>query len=519
MKIIEAKVLAILRDDDLTKLINEIALRLKPAPQIKQAFHALRLAGNRGAHPENFNHDASDWARMALESQAHAISVLRFTHTQIYPEQTLPEQIESVTGGDGLKTLSYKATIEEDPDAQFLIAQHFWDKAEVMVRKEHIDWREQNIDMPETQRKACYWYELASKQDHAQSKYVFGRLLIGGMRGNEYVSMGVHEVFGAAKLGNADANVHVGKIYYRGLYDQPQDFVEARKHFELAAIEDHPVALMMLGVMLMQGEGGPIHPQAAFEYTRRSAEAGYPVGQYNLFVHYWEYAERNEEEALLWLEKSANQGFPAALNALAHLVIEGKVPGKTLKDAKDFLEISMTSALGEPRDRNEAMYRSAELIANHFADFPDLTAAAERLQRCYEAEKGKGKLAIACVELSPKVLGRIKELIKAKKGSVEDIAAAVMWSRVLFDQNGKLRLERSVGLEKIREDSEAAAQAKKQLSPELYQARMASTLYPELVDRDGQRPLRAVPAAVEKIGRNELCRCGSGKKYKKCHGA
>jgi preprotein translocase subunit SecA len=26
-------------------------------------------------------------------------------------------------------------------------------------------------------------------------------------------------------------------------------------------------------------------------------------------------------------------------------------------------------------------------------------------------------------------------------------------------------------------------------------------------------------ATVPKVGRNELCPCGSGKKYKKCHGA
>jgi preprotein translocase subunit SecA len=27
------------------------------------------------------------------------------------------------------------------------------------------------------------------------------------------------------------------------------------------------------------------------------------------------------------------------------------------------------------------------------------------------------------------------------------------------------------------------------------------------------------PKKTEKIGRNQLCMCGSGKKYKKCHGA
>ncbi|MBI3333278.1 MAG: SEC-C domain-containing protein, partial [Candidatus Omnitrophica bacterium] len=29
---------------------------------------------------------------------------------------------------------------------------------------------------------------------------------------------------------------------------------------------------------------------------------------------------------------------------------------------------------------------------------------------------------------------------------------------------------------------------------------------------------RAGPAPIDKIGRNDPCYCGSGKKYKKCHG-
>jgi preprotein translocase subunit SecA len=37
---------------------------------------------------------------------------------------------------------------------------------------------------------------------------------------------------------------------------------------------------------------------------------------------------------------------------------------------------------------------------------------------------------------------------------------------------------------------------------------------------DGGEPAKAKPAtATEKVGRNDLCPCGSGKKYKRCHGA
>ena len=36
---------------------------------------------------------------------------------------------------------------------------------------------------------------------------------------------------------------------------------------------------------------------------------------------------------------------------------------------------------------------------------------------------------------------------------------------------------------------------------------------------DGESAPRTVQRAQAKVGRNEPCPCGSGKKYKKCHGA
>ena len=38
-------------------------------------------------------------------------------------------------------------------------------------------------------------------------------------------------------------------------------------------------------------------------------------------------------------------------------------------------------------------------------------------------------------------------------------------------------------------------------------------------NRDDEEPAKPVHRDQRKVGRNELCPCGSGKKYKKCHGA
>jgi preprotein translocase subunit SecA len=34
-----------------------------------------------------------------------------------------------------------------------------------------------------------------------------------------------------------------------------------------------------------------------------------------------------------------------------------------------------------------------------------------------------------------------------------------------------------------------------------------------------QQPVAAAPRTADKVGRNDVCPCGSGKKYKKCCGA
>lgn len=74
------------------------------------------------------------------------------------------------------------------------------------------------------------------------------------------------------------------------------------------------------------------------------------------------------------------------------------------------------------------------------------------------------------------------------------------------DGNGN-RLPRHVSTSV--DDLEEAFQRRKRR--ELEQARMAGA---------GERePVQRVVRSGAKVGRNDPCPCGSGKKYKKCHGA
>ena len=337
-------------------------------------------------------------------------------------------------------------------------------------------------EIHEELKKANYWFRLAANQGHAAALYEHGKLLIDRVDGEEYVAMGVNNIFRAANEGNSDANADVGHIYYHGAHDQPQDFVEARKHFEIAAAEDHPSALTMLGVMYLRGEGGPANPQAALEYTKKSAEAGYPTGQLNLFVHYWngETVERDIAEALSWLQKAADQSHPEALFALAELIQENRVPEKSLADAEELLTRCMNLANAEQSLRQKAAFQYARLMALHSDQLQFLNTAAFILQRCYEAENAEGELAQACAQLSKSVIEQIRKLVANNQGSADEITTAEMIANFYFDNTGKPIPKKSVGLDKLGQTMHELSKAKKSLSPELYERRLLAKITPTL---------------------------------------
>jgi TPR repeat protein len=516
--VIKAKALGAPKNASLADLINTINEKLKLDQLTIDALHALRDRGNQGAHPEQFQFNTSHLDCLVRAALEDAITALIFAHTQIHPDRPLPDRIEAAPVGDGLKTLSYKATIEGQPEAQYLIGEHFREKAEELERESEQNSPEVDpalfFKVPAIRIKSHFWYESAANQKHPKAMYEYGRLLIDGIEGAEHINRGVNSVFMAAELGNADANGYAGEIFYEGLHDHAQDFVEARKHFELAAREDHPGALMLLGIMYERGQGGPAHPRAALEYTQKSAEAGYPTGQHNLFVHYWKAPEPNKALAISWLNKAADQGFPASLNTLAELILANLIDGKMPQDAVHLFEQSINSRLGDQHTRNQAIFGRARLLASH-DDLAKLTSAADSLQRCFEAEQGKGELAQACAELSPTVLSRIRKLIQDYKGTAEEIVAANIIAKYMFDKIGRPLVCRNIALQTLSGDLNDAARAKDQLSSELYQVRLNGVFFPELASSEQQR-LRVVPNKSEKTGRKNLCPCGSGKKFKKC---
>ncbi|MBK1681539.1 tetratricopeptide repeat protein [Rhodocyclus tenuis] len=520
LRIIEARNLAILRTAELDTLIREVCSRTNSDSQTKDALHKLRWLGNKGAHPEEGKFGTSEltgFARSALEC---AIIVLKFAYTQVNPNKPLPAAIIIKSIDSGLKSLCYRATIQEEAEPQYWLGKHFINKAAILARGREDRFLSSH-EINEEEKKANYWFRLAADQGHDAALYEHGRLLIAGVEGKEYVNMGVNNVFRAANSGNPDANAYVGHIYYHGYHGQPQDLVEARKHFEIAAAEDHPSALTMLGVMYLRGEGGPANQLAAFECTRKSAEAGYPTGQFNLFIHYrnGEIVEKDATAALNWLNKAADQNLPEALFTLAELIQDQAVLGKSAQDAEELFSKCMNATGVEKSLQSEAAFRYARLLASHSDQLDKLTGAADILQRCYEAEKSEGKLAQACAELSASIIAQIRKLIHARQGTAEELTAAEIVSSYFFDKAGGPIPKRSIGVDRLARVLQEMSNAKKQLSPELYQRRLLEKLAPTLSE-SGKRTSGSRLASVTstKVGRNDPCPCHSGNKFKHCCG-
>ncbi len=91
--------------------------------------------------------------------------------------------------------------------------------------------------------------------------------------------------------------------------------VPARELFEACAEAGWTGAMTWMSQLDNNGLGGPEDPQAAAEWDRRAAEAGDPVGQFNLGLDYLRGhgVPRDPERGRALVDRSAATGFGPAL--------------------------------------------------------------------------------------------------------------------------------------------------------------------------------------------------------------
>ncbi len=94
-----------------------------------------------------------------------------------------------------------------------------------------------------------------------------------------------------------------------------QDATKAVECLTLAADQGDNYAQVILGEMLLEGNGVPANWRSGTEWIRKSANAGFPPAQFRLGVIYLvgdESAPKNEIEALAWFILAAEAGSETA---------------------------------------------------------------------------------------------------------------------------------------------------------------------------------------------------------------
>ncbi|VVO40451.1 DUF4145 domain-containing protein [Pseudomonas fluorescens] len=461
---------------------------------VADSLHAVRKSGNIGAHPDEYKLSDSEYLEIAKASIRECLSLLDYSYQLMHGTASVPAYEVTEPVGDFLQTMSYKAMVEGDAESQYLAGRYFQGRAAKYdddIRKAGHGFFGQEYQSFLDQ--AQMWFKLAQHQDHRESLYEYGMALANG-RDKSMIGMGQGCIARSARMGYDEAQVQLG-IYLRyGSNNFDVDLPEALHFFTEAAQLDHPVALAELADMYANGRGTPLDKNKAFECSVRSAEAGYPDGQFTLAKCYAEGigVEPKEALAVQWLAKSAEQFHPKAMFILARAITSGETTAYKIEDAKKYLNHCMHV----PDFQNEAKVAYANYLLEFEPGLEGMIVAASLCQECFESEPADTELSKESASLGRTTITEIRQSIP-KLINNPKLAEAALIVTAYYDDQGypyKNRADRM----KMLMDMSKSHKAGKNIS--------------------GQLRTLGITQDHPKQGRNELCACNSGKKYKACHG-
>lgn len=509
-------------DDLLESKIKSLDCRGLLRPAVRRNLRTLQRSGNIAAHPESFDFETHDFNAMAREALAAARELIE----QIYAlrKEPIPQYEVADVGDSGLRTMCYRAMLEGDIEATHQAGKYFKAKADQINQSEVILYSNgYGLQARPDIEQAMFWFKRGAAERHPDCMYQYGTYLADDRESDdERKGEGWMLIDRAAEAGHADAQVYVADSLMRGLGIYIKDLTAARDMYERAADQGHPAALGQLGAIYDQGLGCEPDAATAARYTMRAAEAGYPQGQYNLFVLYYmgSGVEQNFDEALKWLAEAAEQDYPAAVYNLATFILEGRVPGSNEAEGLQLL----TRATAFPEYQPKAALALAEYSIRTGNQRHRLEALTN-LQVAYESLTKKGDpegLIAKCLDLSSKVIVEARTHINVN-GPNDALNGNDLLACSLFDADGVPTTDRYARLGQFSDSRMLAASGDRNgMANSISQVMQLAGISP--VGRRAiqihQVPTRRLVAVrtEEKTGRNEFCHCGSGKKFKKCHG-
>ncbi len=154
-------------------------------------------------------------------------------------------------------------------------------------------------------------------------------------------------------------------LAYRRLSPLQAQFnpAEAIEYLNKAASTGEPVALYELARQFELGKGVAQNEERALELYRKSAELdfGDALNDIGFFYYFGKLGlQKDTAKALSYIERAADQRHPQAMFNFAALIDDGEVPGKSSRDAANYLYQALRSGIVEVYDALAAAPESFE---------------------------------------------------------------------------------------------------------------------------------------------------------------
>lgn len=148
--------------------------------------------------------------------------------------------------------------------------------------------------------KALRWYQCATERGSSEAKIRMSAIWVRGHCGPNNVARGMDILTEEAEMGNKDALVILGDVYYEGLLGCP-DYCRAKEYYKIAADKCSPEAAFKLAMLSEMGLGVPKNAAKAAEWLSTSAEGGYPMAELRVADIYrdgWVFKEIMKEQPI-----------------------------------------------------------------------------------------------------------------------------------------------------------------------------------------------------------------------------
>lgn len=140
-----------------------------------------------------------------------------------------------------------------------------------------------------------------------------------------------------AQNGDADAQLKLGDFYFEGKYVY-KDYAQSFLWYGCAAKQGNIEACYKVGLCYAHRYGTIAYVKNAINWLKKAADTGLSAAQYELALVYLKKREKDPNEALRYLQLSANADYPSALAELGFLYAQGEIVEKNIVKAIEYYE-------------------------------------------------------------------------------------------------------------------------------------------------------------------------------------